>query len=107
MSSFWDDLEGPAKLLAICVAVFLVAAGLCGMQWFVVGFASRGIGGQAMVGTVIVLGIIELIAMAGAAVVGFVALILMLVGFRSGKRGPSPGAQTLFPPDNNDHDKQP
>jgi hypothetical protein len=106
MSSFWDNLEGPAKLLAICVAVFLVAAGLCGMQWFVVGFASRGVGGQSMIGTVIVFGIIELIAMAGAAVVGFVALILMLVGFGR-KRGPKPGAQTLFPPDNNDHDKQP
>ena len=106
MSMPWDDLEGPAKLLAICAAVFLVSAGLCGVQWFVIGFADGRGGGQALAGIVILLGVVELIAMAGSIVVGFVALILWIAGFKGSQRGPDPGAQTLFPRDKDEKDDE-
>jgi hypothetical protein len=99
----WDDLEGPAKLLAICVAVFLVAAGLCGVQWFVVGVSGAG---KAAIGTAMVLAVIEVIAMVASVVVGFVALIFWVVSFKGGKRGPGPGTQTLFPRENTPPDDE-
>jgi hypothetical protein len=58
----WGNLEGPAKLLVICVAIFLVSAGLCGMQWAI----AMGPRSDSLGDLFIPLGIVEIVAMAGS-----------------------------------------
>lgn len=73
----WSELEGPAKLLAICAAIFLVCSGLCGMEWFIAGMA--GGKAQALLPAMVILGIIQAIAIVVSGIVGFIALILWAV----------------------------
>ena len=93
----WSELEGPAKVLAICAAVFLVASGLCGMEFFVAGAA--GSRANSLISVFIAIGVLSLNANAGSLIVGFIALILWLVGFKDSNRRSDPAAQTLFPRD--------
>jgi hypothetical protein len=86
----WSELEGPAKLLAICVAIFLVSSGLCGMEFLIAGMA--GARANSLVPLFIAIGVLSLIAIAISVVVGFIALILWAVGLKGSKRGPDPGA---------------
>jgi hypothetical protein len=72
----WSNLEGPAKLLAICAAVLLVSSGLCGLQLFLAGAAYGRSDGLTILFAV--LGVVELIAMAGSVVVGIISLLFWL-----------------------------
>ena len=104
MNMPWRNLEGPAKLLAICGVVLLVSSGLCGLQWFL----TMGGNGGSFDALFVPLGIIELIAVAGSIVVGVVAFFIWAteeVRERS-KPGDAPNLgrtsdpQTLFPREN-------
>jgi hypothetical protein len=101
----WKNLEGPAKLLIICVVIFLVSAGLCGLQLSFAGVLYER--NDGLTGFIVVLGIIEVLAIAGSLLVGIIALHLWLTGGAMGLgRGDDP--QTLFPRDDSkDGDKQP
>jgi len=57
------------------VAVFLVASGLCGLQWLV---AMGGSGGGGLGGVLIPLGVVELIAMLLSGL-GIVVMLILLV----------------------------
>jgi hypothetical protein len=99
----WSNLEGAAKVLAICGAVLLVSSGLCGLQWVIV--LDAGGGGEALVNFIMALGIIELAAIAGSIVVGAVAFFIWATGAvtKRAKPGNAPNLgrpgdlQTLFP----------
>jgi hypothetical protein len=75
MKLFGYELEGFAKALVILVAVFLVASGLCGLQWA----ASRG--GSRLDAVFLPLGIVELIAILLSAV--GIVLVLIAWGIRA------------------------
>jgi hypothetical protein len=66
----WTRLHGPAKVLVICVAVLLLSAGLCGLQWTLVN--GHGLPSNAL----IITGIIEIVGMVLSAAAGFVALVI-------------------------------
>ena len=95
----WDELEGPAKLLAICAAVFFVAAGLCGMQAAMV-MGSRA---NTLGDLLIPLGIVEIAAMIGSGTVAVFAVFFIILRAIF----PSKETQSLFPRDKDDNDKQP
>jgi hypothetical protein len=103
----WSRLEGPAKLLVMCLTILLVASGMCGLQWVV---GSSGNAGNTMAAFLIPLGIIELIAI-GLSAIG-VVIVLIFWGARtiyrslSGRDGDDApdhgGPQTLFRRDDNE-----
>lgn len=97
----WSELEGPAKFIAICAAVFLVSGGLCGLQGVVVA-SSRG-GMDSIAGLIVTAGILELLGMLVAALgilAGIVALVIVQI------RNPGKtGSQKLFDSDR-DNDTQ-
>lgn len=90
----WRNLEGPAKLLAICVVVFLVSSGLCGLEWIVV-FNMRGNGG-ALGDALIPLGMAELAGMIGSGALAVILVFYMILRaiFGGGAGGDS---VSLFP----------
>lgn len=94
----WSDLEGPAKFMAICAAVFLVSGGLCGLQW-IVAANIRGYMGS-IGGLIITAGFLELLGMLVAALgilAGIVALVIVQI------RNPgATGPQKLFDSDRDD-----
>ncbi|HWE86753.1 MAG TPA: hypothetical protein VG267_17545 [Terracidiphilus sp.] len=100
----WANLEGPARMLSICAAVFLVSGGLCGIQWAVASGSSSF--GQALVGLFMVTGLAELVAMAISLVGMAVAIILWIAGaIYDRASGPSDRTQKLF--DTSDEPKLP
>ncbi|HKF48174.1 MAG TPA: hypothetical protein VKB38_12510 [Terracidiphilus sp.] len=87
MSMPWSKLQGPAKVAAICAAVLLVSAGLCGAQLLVLNFAA---GRSNSLGTAfIVTGALELIAIILSAAVGVIALLIWGIGKIVGRGNPS------------------
>jgi hypothetical protein len=73
MKLFGHEIAGFAKALVILVAVFLVASGLCGLEWV---FAAHSQGDGAFL---LPLGMIELAAMAISAV-GIVVVLVLWTG---------------------------
>lgn len=94
----WDDLDGPAKVLAISAAVLLVAGGLCGVQFLIIS-GVRG-NAQALVSVFTLTGILELIAivMAGLTAAGaLLAWTSTAIHNRfTGSRGKRDETQKLF-----------
>jgi hypothetical protein len=80
----WRNLEGPAKLLAICAVIIFVGFGLCGLEWAVAG-AMHG-SGEKLFTALFVLGIFQLIAIVAASMVGCVALIVILIRAIAGQK---------------------
>ena len=77
MNMPWRNLEGPAKLLAICVVVFLVSSGLCGLQWVIA--LNLPSGGGALGNAIIPLGIAELVAMIGSGALAVILVFYMIL----------------------------
>ncbi|HEY2860411.1 MAG TPA: hypothetical protein VGJ21_18460 [Terracidiphilus sp.] len=69
----WTNLHGAAKVVAICAMVFLVAAGLCGMEGAIL---SVGRLTDSVASIFIVLGGIAAMAIVVSVLVGFVALLV-------------------------------
>jgi hypothetical protein len=84
MKTPFGELQGPAKVLAVCAAIIFVGFGLCGVEWAVAG-AMRG-GGEKLLPALVVIGIIQAIAIVVASLVAFVALIVMIFRAISGPR---------------------
>lgn len=97
MNMPWRDLEGPAKVLAICGAVLLVASGLCGLQWVIFVDGMGGNGDSLVMNVIIPLGILELTAMAASLVIAVGALIVWGVKTALNKPQPNSAPQTHFP----------
>jgi hypothetical protein len=112
----WRNLEGPAKLLAICVVVLLVASGLCGLQWMIFVGGMGGNGDSGLMNVFISLGILELTAMAASVVIAVGTLIVWGLktafnrsqpdGETTKSGGQSSDPQTLFPRENPPHDSE-
>lgn len=75
MKTPWRNLGGTGKLIAICVAVFLVAGGLCGIQWAVVGRTHIP---NSIENILIAIGLIELALMVLSAAVMVVTSVVFL-----------------------------
>lgn len=71
----WTNLEGPARLLVMCITVLLVSAGLCGLQLAIV---SSDNGNPWIANLFILTGFVELVAMILSALVGIIALMVWL-----------------------------
>jgi hypothetical protein len=84
MRTPFSELQGPAKVLAICAVIAFLGMGLCGVEWGIAG--ALGNKGQGLLPAIVVLGIIQAIAIVCAAVVGFFAVIVMVVRAISGRR---------------------
>lgn len=97
----WSDLEGPAKFIAICAAVFLVSGGLCGLQWVVVANIHGGM--NSIAGVVITAGVLELLGML-VAMLGILAGIVALVIVQIRNPGAT-GPQKLFDSDRDNDDQ--
>lgn len=69
----WKNRRGAAKVAALCAAVLLVSAGLCGMQLL---WLNRAGGMSENLGVFMITGAIELMAMLASVVVGFIALLV-------------------------------
>jgi hypothetical protein len=82
MKITWSNHKVPAVLLAICSAVFLISAGLCGMQW-AIAFGSKG---SSLGDLFIPLGIAEIVAMAGSIIVAVCVGLYMIIRAISGPR---------------------
>jgi hypothetical protein len=92
MKLFGFEVTSFAKALVILATVFLVASGLCGLQWI---FATNVQGTGAIL---IPLGFLELAAMAVSAV-GIVVVLLLWIGSAVYRRIAHPGdddPQSLF-----------
>ena len=79
-----SELQGPAKVLAICAVIALLGMGLCGVEWGIAG--ALGNKGQGLLPAIVVLGIIQAVAVICAVVVAFIAIIVMVVRAISGRR---------------------
>jgi hypothetical protein len=111
MKITWSNHKVPAALLAICSAVFLISAGLCGVQWAIaMGPRSDSLGDWS-----IPLGIAEIVAMVGSGAVAVIIVFLMILrAFFGGASGgdsdglfPGKDPQTLFHRDDSkDEDKK-
>ena len=77
MKTPFGELEGAAKVLAICAAIIFVGMGLCGLGWAMAG-AMNG-KGQSLMSGLVIFGIIDGIVVIVAAVVAFIAVIVMLI----------------------------
>jgi hypothetical protein len=71
----WKNLEGPARLLLICLTVLLIAGGLCGLQFVL----SASLYGRRMPSFFMLIGILELIAILVSGLVAIGALIAWLI----------------------------
>jgi hypothetical protein len=69
----WNNLQGPAKVLAISVAVLLVAAGLCGVQVTILS-GLRG-NSPSLESVFMLTGFVELGAMLIAGIVAVVSIL--------------------------------
>lgn len=88
MRAPWSNLEGPARLLVICLTILLVASGLCDLQLLITNGGNGGTDSLAI--PFIILGFIELGVMLISAFVGasaLVAWILTLFGKSSSRSG--------------------
>lgn len=97
----WSELEGPAKFIAICAAVFLVSGGLCGLQWVYVAATNRGM--DSIASLIMTAGVLELLGMF-VATLGILAGIVALVIVQIRNPGAT-GPQKLFDSDQ-DNDTQ-
>jgi hypothetical protein len=84
MKTPFSELQGPAKVLAICAVIAFLGMGLCGLEWAVAG--ALGNKGQGLLPAIVVIGIIQAIVIIVAAVVAFIAIIVMVVRAISGRR---------------------
>ena len=73
----WSRLEGPARLLVTCIAILLVAAGLCGLQLVILNVGTSAIN-NGLASLFFVTGIIELAAMAISALLAFGAFLVWI-----------------------------
>jgi hypothetical protein len=88
MRLFGREIEGPAKVLVILVAVLLVSAGMCGLQLTIADEIYRGSGGFGSV--MMLLGILELIAMLVSLIgIAIVLVSLLVTRFFKRERHPS------------------
>ena len=84
MKTPFSELQGPAKVLAICAVIAFLGMGLCGIEWGIAG--ALGNKGNGLLPAIVVLGVIQAVAIIGAVVVAFIAIILMVVRAISGRR---------------------
>ena len=71
----WSRLVGPARLLVTCIVILLVAAGLCGLQLFVLNLTpNNGILGSLFMVT----GAAELGAILVSIILGLGALVRLI-----------------------------
>lgn len=84
MKTPFSELQGPAKVLAICAVNAFLGMGLCGVEWGVAG--ALGNKGRGLLPAIVVLGIIQAIAIIVAVVVAFIAIIVMVIHAISGPR---------------------
>jgi hypothetical protein len=82
----WSNFEGPAKLVVFCLTIFLVAGGLCGLQWAISNGMHSGVDNLAVVFAIT--GILELgvMLLSLAAMIGG-ALVWMIAAIRRGRSG--------------------
>ncbi|HUB51999.1 MAG TPA: hypothetical protein VL986_07625 [Terracidiphilus sp.] len=83
MKTPFGELQGPAKVLAVCAVIIFVGFGLCGLEWAVAG-AMRG-GGEELRAALVVLSLIQAVAIVVASLVAFVAIIVLVVRATSGR----------------------
>jgi hypothetical protein len=72
MNFFGRNLQGPAMVIVIFAAIFLVSAGLCGLQLALVTHSSRS---DNLASALMIPGILELIAM-GVSIIGIVIVLM-------------------------------
>ncbi|HTB98395.1 MAG TPA: hypothetical protein VK716_15400 [Terracidiphilus sp.] len=72
----WSSLEGPARLLVTCIAIMLVAGGLCGLQFLIVNADPENSG--PLMSLFMVTGAAELVAMLVSTVLALGALIALI-----------------------------
>jgi hypothetical protein len=101
----WSKLEVPAKMLVVFATLLLVAGGLCGLQWLILG----GMGGTDYVALVFMFtGILELAAMAISVAGMFLAVLLWggqaLYNRFAGRTKADSGLHTLFGSSERDDD---
>jgi hypothetical protein len=103
MKLFGSEVSVFAKAFVILVAVFIIASGMCGLQWVIVAHSQGD--GTFLIG----LGVIELAAMALSAI-GIVAVLLLWIASAIYKRIASPEAddpKSLFEsPDDSNHNEK-
>ena len=87
MSMPGAGLHGAAKVVAICAVVFLIAAGLCGVEAGVLSGVRHM--PDTVAGVFIGLGVLGAVSMILSAVVGFVALLVWAFGSALRRRGGS------------------
>jgi hypothetical protein len=112
MKTPFSELQGPAKVLAICIVIVFVGSGLCGLEWAVAG--ALGGKGQSFLPAIVVLGIIQAIAIIVAVLVAFIALVVMIIRAISGRGARSDSAslnygkepETLFTRENHSSDDE-
>lgn len=85
----WQNLHGPARVLAFCATVLLVASGLCGIQAVLV-FSSPL--AQKWEPLFLCTGIIELVAIAICTLVAVCVLIWWFVSAITSRRADTAGA---------------
>lgn len=86
MRLFAREVEGPAKVLVIFVAVLLVSAGMCGLQLTIANKIYNSSGAFASI--MMLLGILELVAML-VSLIGIVVVLVNLLVTRLFKRKPA------------------
>jgi hypothetical protein len=88
MKTPFSEIQGPAKVLAICAAIVFVGMGLCGLEWAVAGAMGGALGGrgQHMLPALVVLGLIEFVVVVVAGAVGFFVALYMIIRAISGRR---------------------
>jgi hypothetical protein len=84
MKTPFGELQGPAKVLAVCAAIIFVGFGLCGVEWAVAG-AMHG-SGEKLLPALVVVGIIQAIAIVVASMVACVALIVLVIRAIAGQK---------------------
>ena len=98
----WNDLEGPARILAICATVLLVSGGLCGLQAVLM----SAIHNNSLITFFMVTGLVELGAIVLSLVVGLGAVVAWVgTAVFSGSR--EDGAQKLFENGKDEDDSNP
>jgi len=80
MNFFGRNLQGPSKVIVIFAAIFLVSAGMCGIQIAIIDKSPAGSYGGNAAGIFLPLGLIELAAMAVSLVGIVIVLIVWAIG---------------------------
>lgn len=85
MNMPWTNVHGAAKVVVVCVAVFLVSAGLCGIESVTLSAVHHMPDNAA--GVLIGVGVLGAVGMILSALVGFIALLVWGIGgiFRRGQ----------------------